>query len=197
MATEEGHKLCYSGDASKHQHGVGFIVKKERANSVLSCTPVSSRIISICISARPKIITVIQVYAPTQDYADEVIEEFYDELDTTIRTTSKKDLLIVVGDWNAKVGPDAYNQWSGSVGRFGEGDTNDRGLRLLEFTSGHSLTLANILFPHKTQEEQPGILSMAKCTTKLISSLYPCASKVQVQHKHGSNKDFSWCRYWK
>ena len=52
------------------------------------------------------------------------------------------------GDWNAKIGPDAYEQWAGTVGRFGIGETNDRGLRLLEFASTHKLTLANTLHIH-------------------------------------------------
>lgn len=148
--TDEGHKMWYSDNDTKHQHGVGFIVRKERVNSVISCTPINSRIISIRISARPKNVTIMQVYAPTQDYSDEEVNEFYDELDTNISKTPKKDILIIQGDWNAKVGPDAHNQWAGTAGRFGIGDTNDRGLRLLEFASSHSLTLANTLFPHKT-----------------------------------------------
>ena len=150
VTTDDGHKIWYSGDSSKHQHGVGFIVNKDRLNTVISCTPVSNRLIAMRISARPHNITIIQVYAPTQDYDDDAIEEFYAELEETIKKTPKKDLLIVLGDWNAKVGPDAYDQWAGTVGRFGTGETNDRGLRLLEFASSHKLTLANTLFPHKT-----------------------------------------------
>ena len=96
--TNEGHKLWYSGDDSKHQHGVGFIVNKDRLNSVISCTPISSRLIAIRISARPQNITIIQVYAPTSDYDDEAVEEFYEEREKTIKNTSKKDLLIILGD---------------------------------------------------------------------------------------------------
>jgi exonuclease III len=148
-ATDEGHKIWYSGEDSKHRHGVAFIVRKEVVNSVISCTPVSSRLISIRISARPHNITIIQVYAPTSDYEDEEIEKFYEEIERIIAKVPKKDILIVQGDWNAKVGPDAYKDWSGTVGRFGAGETNDRGLRLLEFASSHRLTLANTLHPHK------------------------------------------------
>ena len=92
---------------------------------------------------------IIQVYAPTSDHEDEEIEEFYELLDTTIAKVPKKDILIVQGDWNAKVGPDAYQNWAGTAGRFGLGETNDRGLRLLEFARSHHLTLANTLHPHK------------------------------------------------
>ena len=148
--TEKGHKLWFSGDDSKHQHGVGFLVNKKRISSVISCTPVSSRLISIRIAAKPQNMTIIQVYAPTTDYDDETNEQFYEDLENVIRSTPKKDILVIQGDWNAKIGPDAYDQWPGTVGRFGVDETNDRGLRLLEFANSHNLTVANTLFPHKT-----------------------------------------------
>ncbi|XP_076438321.1 uncharacterized protein LOC143277407 [Babylonia areolata] len=53
------------------------------------------------------------------------------------------------GDFNAKIGSDAYNDWAGTVGQYGTGDTNDRGLRLLEFACSQRLTIANALYPHK------------------------------------------------
>ena len=148
--TSEGHKIWFSGDESKHQHGVAFIVKKENINSIIECTPISSRLIKIRVSAKPKNVTIIQVYAPTSDYEDKEIETFYESIEAAIATTPKKDILIVQGDWNAKVGQDAYQDWAGTVGRFGHGQTNERGLRLLEFARSHRLTLANTLHPHKT-----------------------------------------------
>ena len=56
---------------------------------------------------------------------------------------------MVQGDWNAKVGPDAYQHRAGTVGKFGIGETNDRGWRLLEFAKSHRLTLANSFHSHK------------------------------------------------
>ena len=53
------------------------------------------------------------------------------------------------GDFNAKIGPDAYKKWADTVGRYGLGETNDRGLRLLEFASSHRLIIANTLYPNK------------------------------------------------
>ncbi|XP_076436542.1 uncharacterized protein LOC143276040 [Babylonia areolata] len=83
------------------------------------------------------------------DHDDEETEEFYEQIDSIIATVPKKDMLIVQGDWNAKVGPDAYQNWAGTTGKFGIGETNDRGLRLLEFAKSHRLTLTNTLHPHK------------------------------------------------
>ena len=79
------------------------------------------------------------------------------QLQTTVmrkskRFMSKKDILIVQGDWNAKVGPDTYENWAGTVGRFGISENNDRGLRLLEFARSYCLALANTLHPHKLSQ---------------------------------------------
>ena len=76
VTTDEGHKIWYSGDSIKHQHGVAFIVKKEAVGTVISCTPISSRLISIRISAKPQNITAIQVYAPTQTTRTKKLRNF-------------------------------------------------------------------------------------------------------------------------
>ena len=57
--------------------------------------------------------------------------------------------MIVQGDWNAKIGPNAYPNWSETVEKFAWGETSERGLRLQEFARLHNLTIANTLFPHK------------------------------------------------
>ena len=120
--TDAGHKIWYYREDSKHQYGVTFIVRKEAVCSIISCTPISSRLISNRISARPYNITVIQVHAPMSDH-----EQFHEQLDSVITKTPKKDILVVHGDWNAKVGADTYQHWAGPVGRFGIGQTNDGG----------------------------------------------------------------------
>ncbi|XP_076443957.1 uncharacterized protein LOC143282244 [Babylonia areolata] len=114
----------------------------------MSCTPVTSRVISIRVSAKPNNITIIQVYAPTTDHEDQDVEEFYEKIEDTIKKAPQKDIIIVQGDFNAKIGSDAYNDWAGTVGQYGTGDT-DRGLRLLEFACSQRLTIANTLYPHK------------------------------------------------
>ena len=87
---------------------MAFIVRKEITGSVISCMPISSRLISICVSAKPHNMTIIQVYAPTTDHNDEEVKKFYELLESTIMEVPKKDILIIQGDWNAKLGPDAY-----------------------------------------------------------------------------------------
>ena len=86
------------------------------------------------------------VYAPTSDYDDNEIEEFCDQLQNVIYQTPKKDILVVQRDWNAKVGKGACENWQGTCGPFCNDDTNERGLRLLEFATFNDLVLANIFW---------------------------------------------------
>ena len=72
----------------------------------------------------------MQVYAPTTLHSDKETEMFYETLEETIARTRKKDITIIISDWNAKIDEDAYEDWAGTVGKLG--DTNDKGLRLLE-----------------------------------------------------------------
>jgi len=149
LTTDDGHKIWYMGEKDRHKNGVAFMVHKDSTRSVMECCPLNSRMISIRVAARPKNMTIIQVYAPTSDHTDEEIEEFYDQLEQLIAKTPKKDILIIQGDWNAKVGTDAYQDWIGTIGKYGVGTTNERGLRLLEFARLNDLVLANTLHPHK------------------------------------------------
>ena len=116
-STEEGHKLYFSGKEEKHVHGVGFLVHKDIVNTVMGCRPVSSRLIVIRLRASVFKITIIQVYAPTSDYDDDAVKDFHDRLQEILDQSRKKDILVVLGDWNAKVGEDVLKNWKGTCGR--------------------------------------------------------------------------------
>ena len=88
--TDEGGEIWHCGEYSK-RYVIAFIVRKEITGSVISYTPISSRLISILISTRPNKITVIQVYAPNSDHENEEVEEFYEQLDST---TAKKNTRV-------------------------------------------------------------------------------------------------------
>ena len=77
--TKGSHKLWYSGDENRHEYGVGILVNKEKLNSVISFTPISNRLMSLRVAAKPKNITIFQVYAPSSTHTDEKIEEFYEQ----------------------------------------------------------------------------------------------------------------------
>ena len=84
----------FSGKEDKHEHGVGFLVHKDIVNTVMGCRLVSSRHITIRLWAVPFTVTIIQAYAPTSDYDDNEIEEFYNQLQNVIDQTPK-DILVV------------------------------------------------------------------------------------------------------
>ena len=88
-------------------------------------------------------------FTPTTEYSDQEIETFYDNIQNVIQNTAKKDILIVQGDWNSKVGVDAHKVWEGTCGINCNPITIDRGLRLLEFASSNELIIANTYGKHK------------------------------------------------
>ena len=99
--------------------------------------------------AAPFNITIIQVYAPPSGHDDSEVNHFYQQLQETTDKTPKKDILVVQGDWNAKVGKDAQADWGEVCGPYCNFETNERGLRLLEFATFNNLVLTNTLGPHK------------------------------------------------
>ena len=86
---------------------------------------------------------VIQVYALTSNAEEAEVEQFYEDLQDFLELTPKKDVLFIIGDWNAKVGSQAI---SGVTGRFGLGVQNEAGQKLTEFCQENALVIANILF---------------------------------------------------
>ncbi|KAJ4947020.1 hypothetical protein JOQ06_009062 [Pogonophryne albipinna] len=94
--------------------------------------------------------TVISAYAPTLDAQDEVKEAFYADLDKTLSEVPKEDKLILLGDFNARVGRN-HHLWRGTLGREGVGNTNSNGILLLTKCSEHNLVITNTLFRQKTK----------------------------------------------
>ena len=91
--------------------------------------------ISVRFQGKPFDVTVIQVYAPTGNGEEAEVEWFYEDLQDLLELTPKKDVLFMIGDWNAKVGS---QETPGVTGKFGLGMQNEAGKRLIE--------LANTLF---------------------------------------------------
>ena len=100
--------------------------------------------ISVHFKGKPFNITVIQVYAPTSN-AEEEAERFYEDLQDLLELTPKKDVIFIIGDWNATVGS---QEIPGVTGKFGLGVQNEAGQRLIEFCQENALVIANTLF-HK------------------------------------------------
>ena len=86
--------------------------------------------ISVRFQGKPFNITVIQVYASTSNAEEAEVEQFYEDLQDLVELTPKKDVLFIIGDWNAKVGSQGT---PGVTGKFGLGIRNEAGQRLIEF----------------------------------------------------------------
>ena len=110
--------------------------------------------ISVRFQGKPFNITVIQVYAPTSNAEEAEVEQFYEDLQDLLELTppppppTKKNVLFIIGDWNAKVGS---QETPGVTGKFGLGIRNEAWQRLIEFCKENALIIANTLFQqHKT-----------------------------------------------
>ena len=93
--------------------------------------------ISICFQGKPFNITVIQVCAPTSSSKKAEVEQFYEDLQELLELTPQKDVLFILGGWNAKVG---RKEIPGVTGKFGLGIQNEAGQRLIEFCQENALS---------------------------------------------------------
>ena len=99
--------------------------------------------ISVCFQGKPFNITVIQVYAPNSNAEEADVEQFYEGQQDLLELTAPKDVLFIIGDWNAKVGS---QETPGVTGKFGLGVQNEAGQRLIELCQENTLVIANTLF---------------------------------------------------
>ena len=99
--------------------------------------------ISVRFQGKPFNITVIQVYAPTSNAEEAEVEWFYEDLQDLLELTPKRDVLFIIGDWNAKVGS---HKTPGVTGKFVLGVQNEAGQRLMGFCQENALLIANTLF---------------------------------------------------
>ena len=139
----DDHYIYYCGQESLRRNGVAIMVNKRVRNAVLGCNLTNDRMISVHFQGRPFIITVIQAYAPTNNTEEAEVKQFYEDLQDLLELTPKKDVLFIIGDWNAKVGS---QETPGVTGKFGLGVWNEAGRRLIEFCQENALIIANTLF---------------------------------------------------
>ena len=119
------------------------MVNKRVRNAVLGCNLKNNRKISAHFQGKPLNISVIQIFAPNSNTEEAEVERFYEDLQDLLELTPKKDVLFIIGDWNAKVGS---QETPGITGKFGLGIRNEAGQRLIEFCQENALVIANTLF---------------------------------------------------
>ena len=155
----DNHHICYCGQASLRRNGVAIIVNKRVQNALLGCNLKIDRMITVHFRGTPFNITVIQAYEKTE------VEQLYEDLQDLLELTPKKDVLFIIGDWNAKVGS---QEIPGVTGKFGFRVQNEVGQRLIEFCQENALIIVNTLFHQHREDSTHGHHQMASPEIRLI-----------------------------
>ena len=133
--------------------------------------------ISVHLKGKPFSLTVIQAYAPTSNAEEAEVERFYEGLQNLLELTPKKDVLFIIGDWNAKVGS---QETPGVTGKSGLGVQNEAGQRLIQFCQENTMVIANTLFQEQKRRlytwtspdgQHQNQLDYILCSQRLRSSI--------------------------
>ena len=123
------------------------------------------RMISVHFQGKPFNITVIQVYAPTSNTEEAEVERFYEDLQDLLELTPQKDVLFIIGDWNAKVGS---QETPGVTGKFGLAIRNEAGQRLIEFCQENALVIQTPSSNNTREDSIHGHHQMVNTEIRLI-----------------------------
>ncbi|VDM05697.1 unnamed protein product [Schistocephalus solidus] len=151
-----GYPSFWSGrpKAERCDAGVAFSIRNDIVGR-LPCRPqdINDRLMSLRLPPRgDQMATIISAYAPPMTSSDAAKEKFYEDLHTLLATKSKVDKLIVIGDFNTRVGTE-HAAWQGVLGLHGFGSCNNNGLFLLRTCVEHRLLLTNTFFRFLTREK--------------------------------------------
>ena len=139
----DDHYIYYCGQESLRRNGVAIMVNKRVQNAVLECNLKNNRMISVRFQGKPFKVTATQVYAPTSNTEEAEVEQFYEDLQDLLELTPQKDVLFIIGDWNAKA---ESQEIPGVTGKSGLGAQNEADQRLTEFCQENALVIANTIF---------------------------------------------------
>ncbi|VDP79898.1 unnamed protein product [Schistosoma curassoni] len=148
-----GEMLLYSGheeENAPHTQGVALMLSKVARNALVGWESHGSRIIKASFKTKKEGITmnIIQCYEPTNDSNDYIKDQFYERLQSIIQKCPIKDLTILMGDLNAKVGIDNIG-YEDIMGRHGLGERNGNGERFANLCAINKLVIGGTMFPHK------------------------------------------------
>ena len=120
---KDDYTMIYSG-GEDHKNGVGMMLRNEVVKSLIGYWPISDRVVVVKLQAKSFNINMIQVYAPTQDYDNETIEKFYEQIQSAVSYTKSSDIICIMGHLNAKVGSVKDSK---IIGNYGLSKQNERG----------------------------------------------------------------------
>ena len=161
----DDHYIYYCGQESLGRNGVAIMVNKRIKNAVFGCNLINDRMISVCFQGKQFNIPVIQAYAPTSNAEEVEDEQFYEDLHDLLELTPQKDILFLIGDWNAKVGS---QETPGVTGKFGLGVWTEAGRRLIEFCQENALVIATPSSNNTREDSTRGHHQMVNTKIRLI-----------------------------
>lgn len=143
------YAFYYSGiDNKQGTFGTGFVVLKEAMNAVIDFKPIDERLCTLRIKGKFFNITIINGHAPTEDKDDDVKDVFYENLQKAYNNSPARDIKIVLGDFNAKVGQETVYRQTVGINAL-HNTTNENGTRLVDFAVTNNMVVASTYFPHK------------------------------------------------
>ncbi|XP_063594958.1 craniofacial development protein 2-like [Penaeus indicus] len=152
--TATNHVVLFSGNEMGYNHGVAVILSKETKKALIGYSLINDRIMKVRIQAKPHNVSIIQCYAPTTVDSDEDMGNFYNTLQETIDITPNRDVKLVIGDFNVKVGKQDTPR--STCGKFRPGQQNERREDLIDFCGTNNL-IDHILFSEKSRSSMKNV----------------------------------------
>ena len=169
VAIDESDYLLYSGRNDElHYQGTGLLMTKKARRALVDWKPVNERLMSARFRGKYTNLSIIVCYAPTNDADQNTKEIFYNQLQDTKDKCPKHDVILIIGDLNAKVGSD-NKEYEKFFGRNGVGDMNENGDLLTHFSASNGIIIGGTVFQHK---------NIHKCTWTSPNGAY----KNQIDH---------------
>ena len=164
LLKEKDYTFFWRERSAEHrrEHGVGFAVRNIMLKMVQPGDQGCERLLTFRLYTSDGPIFLISAYAPALTSTTEAKDEFYSNLNIVIKNIPNNEQLVLLGDFNARVGADR-DSWPSCLGSFGGGEVNDNGQRLLEFCSYHGLCVTNTFF--QTKRQQRGVLMSSTLET--------------------------------
>ncbi|BHF58513.1 hypothetical protein SprV_0100146500 [Sparganum proliferum] len=188
-----GFAFFWSGRprAERRDAGVAFVFRNDIVRR-LPCLPqgINDRLMSLRLPfRRGKFVTIISAYAPPMTSPVAARDKFYEDLHALLATVSKADKLIVLGDFNARVGRD-HTDWRGVLGPLGLRGSNDNGLLLLRTCAEHRLILTNTFFclPEREKATWRHPRSPQQIASPPVAAAAAADENVSVENR--------WCQLW-
>uniref|UniRef100_A0A8C4XBT5 Endonuclease/exonuclease/phosphatase domain-containing protein n=1 Tax=Erpetoichthys calabaricus TaxID=27687 RepID=A0A8C4XBT5_ERPCA len=182
----DGKTLLYSGHSTEHARGVGLVLSPQAIAALTESKPNYHCPLLI----RQVKVTVIQIYAPTEESDKAAKQAFYDQLQDELMTVPRHDLLLVIGDFNAHLNGDRSG-FEATMGPHGSGArTNDNGERLRSLCATNNLCIGNTVFQHKRIHkmtwQSPGGLYKKEIDYICVSKRW-CSSLLDVKSQRGAD----------